>query len=259
MMGFKAIFKKQMKVFAQSPEVLIQFAIFPFLAFIITVLIDFEAMGAGMEELPGMSVELAVMISEMMAGNMPNMVTMQATLFAGMALIPAVAGFIAEDIEKKRLRFLMMAGVKPASYLLGVGIAVAIIAFVSTVAFAFIGEFSGVDFWIFTGAMMSGVAGSIMLGATIGILTKNQQAATALAMPAALVFGFLPMIAQFADGLARWLHPLYTQQLNVVADRLNGISVDTQLWQSFAIMWVNVLVLGILFAVVYRAKGVRDL
>jgi len=258
MMGFKAIFKKQIKVFAKSPEVLIQFAIFPFLAYIITVLIDFEAMAAGMEALDGMTEELGNMIQEMMAGTMPNMVTMQAVLFAGMALIPTVAGFISEDIEKKRLRFLMMAGVRPAPYLLGVGSVVAIVAFVSTVAFALVGEFGGVDFWIFTGAMMSGVAGSIMLGATIGILTKNQQTSTALAMPAALVFGFLPMMAQFSDSLARWLQPLYTQQLNVIADRLNGLPVDMELWQSFAIMWANVIVLGVLFTVVYRAKGIKD-
>jgi len=258
MMGYKAIFKKQTKVFAKSPEVLIQFAIFPFIAFIITILIDFEAMTEGMEALEGMSAELADMIWEMMSGTMPNMVTMQAVLFAGMALIPTVAGFIAEDIEKKRLHFLMMAGVKPAPYLLGIGLVVAIVAFVSTVAFALIGQFGGADYWVFTGAMMTGVAGSIMLGATIGIFTKNQQSATALAMPAALVVGLLPMIAQFSDGLARWLQPLYTQQLNVVADRLNGLPVGMELWQSFAIMWGNVIVLGVLFAVVYRAKGVKD-
>jgi len=254
MMGFKAIFKKQAKIFLKNPAVLIQFAIFPLLAFLINILIDFDAMTEGMEYIEGMSYEIASALQEMMAGSIPNMTTMQATMFAGMALIPVVAGFIAEDIEKKSLRFLMMAGVKPAPYLLGIGSVVFMVAFLSTIAFAFIGGFSGTDFWVFVGAMMSGVAGSIMLGATIGILTKNQQSATALAMPAAMVFGFGPMIAQFSDNIANRLHYLYTQQLNVVADSLNGISTDTTLWQSFVIMWANVAVLGILFAVIYRAK-----
>ena len=251
MNSFKAIFKKQLKVFKTNPAVLIQFAIFPFIAFLVNILIDFEAMTEGFEEIEGMSPELVQILLETMNGTMPNMTTMQATIFAGMALIPVVAGFISEDIERRSLRFLMMAGVKPASYLLGIGCAVFVVAFFSAVAFGIIGGFGGTDFLIFVAAMMSGVAGSIMLGAAIGILTKNQQTATALSMPAAMLFGFGPMIAQFSDGIARWLHPIYTQQLNIVADVLNGNS-DALLWESFAIMWANVIVLGVLFALSMR-------
>ena len=258
MMGFKAIFKKQAKIFLSNPAVLIQFAIFPFLAFIINILIDFEGMAEGIEYVDGLTQEMVTFILDMMTGTMPNMTTMQATMFAGMALIPVVAGFIAEDIERKSLRFLMMAGVKPSPYLLGIGGVVMLVSFFTTIAFAFIGEFSGTDFWIFTAAMMSGVAGSIMLGATIGILTKNQQTATALAMPVALIFGFGPMLAQFNERIAEWLSILYTQQLNVVADYLNMVSTDTPLWQSFTIMWANVAVLGILFAIVYRSRGLKE-
>jgi ABC-2 type transport system permease protein len=175
-----------------------------------------------------------------------------------MALLPVAAGFIAEDIERKSLRFLMMAGVKPAPYLLGVGGVLYLISLLTSVAFALVGSYGGLDFLIFVTAMMSGIAGSIVLGATIGILTKNQQAATALSMPAALIIGFGPLLAQFNEGIANALRFLYTQQLNVVADRLNGLAVNTPLWQSFVIMWGNVAVLGILFAIVYAKKGIKD-
>jgi len=256
-MGYKAIFKKQTKLIIKNPTILVSFALFPAVAFLISLFIDFDSMTAGMEYLDGMSYEMVVTIRTMMEGTMPNLTTMMANMFAGMALIPVVAGFIAEDIEKKSLRFLMMAGVKPMPYLLGVGNVVFVAAFFSTIAFAFIGGFYGVNFWIFIGAMMSGVAGSIVLGATIGILAKNQQAASSLAMPAAMLFGVGPMIAQFNDTVANGLRFIYTQQLNVVADYLNGVSADIPLWQSFAIMWANVLVLGVLFAVVYKAKGLK--
>lgn len=258
MMGFNAILTKQMKVFKTNPAVLIQFAIFPLLALLMRVLVPVDAMTEGFEEVAGMSVELANTLRGMMVNAMPNLVTMQATMFAGMALIPVMAGFIAEDIEKKSLRFLTMAGVKPTAYLLGIGLVVLFFGLLSSVAFSLIAGFGGMDFIIFTGAMVSSVAGSLVLGATIGILMKNQQMATALAMPAALVFGFGPMIAQFSDGLARVMHPIYTQQLNVVADRLNGLPVGTEVWQSFAIMWANVLVLAVLFALAYRKKGIKE-
>jgi len=258
MNSFKAVFKKQLKDFIKNPAVLIQFAIFPLLAFVINIILDFESMADSMMYIEGMTEEIAAAMAYAMNDNMPNMTTMQATMFAGMALIPVVAGFIAEDIERKSLRFLMMAGVKPAPYLLGIGGVVFLISFFTSVAFGLVGGFGGLDFFVFVAAMMSGIAGSIVLGATIGILTKNHQAATALAMPVALIFGFGPMLAQFNDNIASALRFLYTQQLNIVADYLNGVAVETPLRQSFMIMWVNVAVLGFLFAAVYAKKGLKD-
>ncbi|MCL2619423.1 MAG: ABC transporter permease [Defluviitaleaceae bacterium] len=240
MNNVKAIFKKQAKGILRNPESLIQFLIFPLVAFAMTAILNFDE----------------YYFTEEMLASMPNMVTMMATAFAGMALIPMVASIIAEDIEKKSLRFLRMAGMKPAPYLLGVGGVVLVVSMVTSVIFGFISDFSGADFWIFAGGIMSGVAASIVLGATIGILSKGQQSSTALSMPIAMVLGFGPMMAQFNDTVARILHPFYTQQLNVVADYLAGNST-APLWNSFAIMWGNVIVLGIIFALVYAKKGLK--
>ncbi|MCL2842432.1 MAG: ABC transporter permease [Oscillospiraceae bacterium] len=245
MRSLKAVFKKQFKGTVQNPEILIQFIIFPLIAFLMNLMMvtDFEGIPQD--------------IADMLTANMPNMVTMQATIFAGMGLITVMSGIVAEDIEKKSLRFLTMAGVKPPAYLLGVSGVIFVVSFFTSAAFGLIGEFSGLDFWIFTGAMMSGVAGSIVLGATIGILSGGHQSASGLALPVALVLGFGPMMAQFNDTLARILHPFYTQQLNVVANYLTMGGADTPLWHAFAIMWANVAVLGILFAIVYAKKGLK--
>ena len=253
MRSAKAVFKVQLKGIAKTPEILIQFIMFPLIALLINTLIstfdiDFE----------GIPVDIATEIGNIMMANMPNMVTMQATIFAGMGLIMVISGLVAENIEKKTLRFLMMAGVKPASYLLGISGVILFASLFSSVAFSLIGEFSGVDFWIFTAAMMSAVVGSIILGATIGIITKNQQSASGLSLPAAVIFGFIPMIAQFNENIARYFHPIYTQQLNVIATTINSGVAETPLWQSFVIIWANVAVLGILFAVVYKRKGLSE-
>jgi len=249
MSSTKAIFKKQFKGSVKNPETLIQFMIFPIMALIMGVMtnIDFEGYDMPQE------------IIDAMIANMPNLATMMATMFAGMALIPTVAGIIAEDIEKKSLRFLIMAGVKPSAYLIGVGSVIFLVSVLTSAAFGLIAGFGGVSFLIFVVSMLSGVAASIVIGATIGILTKNQQAATALSMPIAMVLGFGPMMAQFNDTAARVLHIFYTQQLNVVADMLNNVpGVTTPIWQSIAIIWANVAVVGILFVIVFRRKGVRD-
>ncbi|MCL1863701.1 MAG: ABC transporter permease [Defluviitaleaceae bacterium] len=239
MRPLKALFKKQFKDTIKNPAILIQFIIFPIIAFVIDHLVT---------NMYG--------ITEEALANMPNQVTMQAGIFAGMGLIMVPMGIIAEDMDKKSLRFLSMAGVRPMSYLMGVNGVMLAAALCTAIAFTLIGGFSGTDFWIFLAAMMSGSIASIILGSTFGLLAGNQQSASALAFPAAIVIGFGPMMAQFNDDIARVMHVVYTQHFNVIAEYLNfGIS-DAPLWHSFAIMWANTAVLLILFALAYRSKGI---
>jgi ABC-2 type transport system permease protein len=228
MRSVKAIFKKQLKDTYRNMIVLVQFFLFPLVAFVMT--------------------EMVAKTDE----NIPNtmFVTMMAAIFAGMGLIPLVAGIIAEDRERKSLRFLVMAGVKPPAYLLGVGGVMLSVSVIPALAFSFIAEYRGAEFWLFSAVIMSGVAASILIGATIGILSKNQQAATGLSMPIAMVLGFGPMIAPFNDTVARIFRPTYTMQFTVVVE-----STYTHAWQPFAIIWANVAVMAILFVAVYGTNG----
>ncbi|MCL2169613.1 MAG: ABC transporter permease [Defluviitaleaceae bacterium] len=242
MRNINAVFYKQLRDTLKNPFTLSQFIMYPMMAFIMSVMAvpNFEGVPED--------------IMSMIADNMPNMVTMMATIFAGMGLITIIPGIITEDTEKKSLRFMTMAGVKPLSYLIGVSGVMFFVSIFTSVAFSLIGGFTGLDFWIFTAAMMSSVAGSIVLGAIIGVLSGAHQAAQGLALPAALILGFGPMIAQFNDTLARILHIFYTQQLNIIADHLTMGGADTPLWQSFGIMWANVAVLSLLFVLVFKKK-----
>ena len=246
MSSVKAVFKKQFKGTVNNPEILMQFIIYPLLALVLNLLVvtDFE----------GIPYEIAAMLTE----NMPNMVTMQATIFVGMGIITVMGGIVAADIEKKSIRFLMMAGVKPGAYLLGVSGVILLVSIGTSAAFSLIGEFSGTDFWIFTAAMMSATVCSVILGATIGIITKNQQSASAISLPLAAVLAFGPMMAQFNDVAARFLHPVYTQHLNVIAAYLKTGGNDMILWQSFAIILANAVLLSILFAIAYTKKGMKN-
>ena len=238
MSGVKAIFKKQVKDTYKNMVVLVQFLLFPLVAFIMT-----ELIARGDDTIP----------NTMFA-------TMMAAIFAGMGLIPMIAGIIAEDRERKSLRFLVMAGVKPSAYLVGIGSVILLVSLVPAVAFSFTADFSGQDFWVFVAVIMSGVSASILIGATIGIVSENQQAATGLSMPVAMILGFGPMIAQFNDTAAQIFHVFYTQQFNIVADSLvvtGGYQADTSLWQSFGIMWANVAVMLVLFIFFYKKRGLQ--
>ena len=60
------------------------------------------------------------------------------------------------------------------------------------------------------------------------------------------------------DNIARFLHVVYTQQLNIVADHLTIGGMDIPLWHSFGIMWANVVVLGLLFVLAFKKKWVMQ-
>lgn len=265
MKKLRAVLLKQFKDTLKNPATLIQFIIYPLLAFGLSQFVDFDAMFKNMENLivvKGMSaeqVEQALSQAKAVAaGVMPNMTTMQATIFAGMGLIPVVAGIIAEDREKKSVRFLMMAGVKSPAYLIGVSGIILFLSFLTSVAFSIIGGYSGSDFWIFLASMMSGVSASIVLGATIGMFAGNQQTATGLAMPLGIILGIGPIMAQFSEGMKQGLRFFYTQQLNVIADNLALENPETSLGSSFGIIWMNIAVLFVLFMLVYAKKGLKE-
>jgi len=226
----RAIFTKQAQDMFKTPSQLIMFLIFPLVAFAMTELVSKSNPDIG-----------------------PNMfVTMMASISAGMALIPSVAGVIAEDIERKSLRFLMMAGVKPYQYLLGTGGYFLAAAVVTSLLFSAIGQFSAEERIKFFIILLCGTAASIVLGAAIGVVSKNQQATASLAMPVSAIIGFLPMVAQFNGGVAKFSSFLYTQQINVV---VNDFSAD--IVKPLLVVAANICVFVVLFAAAYTKKGLK--
>lgn len=231
MSSVKAIFVKQAKDIFRNPMILIEFIIFPIVAWVMTELVAKPS------------------------PDIPNhmFISMMAPIFAGMALITVMAASISEDLERKSLRFLVMAGVKPHQYLIGSGGFVLLCGMVITAWFALMGGFTSSEFGKFFAVMFMGVASSILLGASIGMLSKNTQSATAIAMPFALILGFTPMISQFNEGVGRVASVLYTQQLNVI---VNDFSAN--FGRAMIVMAANIAVLLAVFIIAYRKKGLRN-
>jgi len=141
MKSVNAIFIKQAKDMRKNISVLIMFVIFPVVAFVMT-----EFVARGNPDIPDS------MFTSMMAG-----------IFLGMGLIQSACGVIAEDKEKNSLRFLVIAGVKPSAYLLGIGGVIFMASLLTSLAFAFIGGFLESEFAAFMAVMISGSIASIIL------------------------------------------------------------------------------------------------
>lgn len=230
MRSIKAIFVKQAKDIFRNPMMMVMFIIFPVVALIFT-----ELVAKPDEELPN------------------NMfINMMAAIFAGMALITSMAGVIAEDMERKSLRFLVMAGVKPHEYLLGTSGFILLAGLVVSVIFTLMGDFNAEESMKFCIILGLSVGASVMLGATLGIMSKNQQAATAIGMPVAMIIGFTPMLAAFNETVEKVASVLYTQQLNVI---VNDFSANFS--RALLVIGINIAVLLILFIIAYSKRGLK--
>lgn len=223
----RAVFMKQLKDTLKNKATLIQFVMFPLLAFILT-----EAIAKGQPNLPNNY--FVIMFSTMYAGFVP-MVTM--------------SSIISEEKETHTLRVLMMANVKPWQYLMGTGGYVFLLSVLGAGVFGFIGGYVGWEFARFMAVMMCGVLASLLLGAAVGILSKNQMTSVAIVMPVAMVAAFMPMISMFNERFEAVAQVLYTQQISYM---VSDISVANMTLTRFLIIGINMLVFVVLFVVAYK-------
>ena len=181
-------------------------------------------------------------------------VTLFATMYVGMAPMTSIASIISEEKEHNTLRVLLMSNVKPTEYLLGVGIYIFGICSVGALTFGLIGGFWGAELIRFVLVLMVGIITSILIGAAIGMMGKNQMGATSIAIPVMMVFSFLPMISMFNESIGRFSKFIYTQQINYL---VSDLSVGNFNWDRFAVIGGNMLIYLGIFVYAYRKKGLE--
>ena len=243
----KSIFIKQVDDFLKNPSVTMVFILFPLLAWVLT---RFMSTGE-----PGEAFFQIVGIAMMSVASMP---------------ISAITIYIAEDVETHSLRFLVMAGVKPIHYLTGLALFSLLLSGVVMVAFAFIGQLESFDIPMFLGITMIGCVASLILGAILGLLSKNVQQASVYTTVFGMGLGFIPFISVFNPGLVSYTFFLYTQQIFIVlmymalgrgpeaaANIYEMTGLNFSVTGSIIITAANIVVLLILFAIMYKRKGLR--
>lgn len=228
MRNVAAIFQKQIKDTFKNKEILIQFVMFPLMALIMEKLIH-------VEELP------------------PNyFVNMFASMFVGMAPLVSIAAVISEEKEKNTLRVLMMSGVKPAEYLLGVGSYIWIACMAGALVMGMTGNYKGRELVVFLMVMGVGILASMLIGAAIGTLSRNQMMATSLMVPVMMVFAFLPMIASFNDNIKKIARIAYSEQIGILIGRVGEFQVG---FENVFVILGNMMIAVLVFRYAYRRCG----
>jgi ABC-2 type transport system permease protein len=234
-----AIFTKQLNDALKNPTVTMTFLMLPLLAFL---MVRFGFMDAT-DDVP------------VFAG-----VATFAAMGAAIMPITAMTSYISEDIETRSLRFLVMAGVKPTQYLLGISSFIILLSFLSMLAFGFAGELSGSDLILFLSAAISGILPSTALGALLGIVSKNVQQGMTLGSIFGILLGLVPMFAMVNDTIMNISNYLFSQQVsNIFMYIAMGppTHFDWSLTHAFVIIGANFLVFAILFFVIYKKRGMN--
>ncbi|MCL2573449.1 MAG: ABC transporter permease [Defluviitaleaceae bacterium] len=239
MRAISAIFNKQVSDFPKNISVAFLYVMYPVLAAVMTFF-----MGGEMED-GGVGAGFFTVVFAMM--------------FVGSTPMISVANTIAEDNEYKSLRFLVMAGVKPHQYMLGLGTFVMIFSLFPIVVFGIIGGFAPEVYLTFIPIALLGCTTSVILGGVVGIFSKNVQQCAAIYTPLMLVLGFMPFLATFNETMMNISQVLFTHQIFLIFSYVSeGLVLGNfTMTSAMAIIGANVLVFAVLFVVAYKKKGLK--
>ena len=225
-----AVFLKQINETFKNKTILIQFVLFPAFALIM---------------------ENAIKLQDM-----PEhfFVKLFSVMFVGMAPLTCMSSILSEEKEKNTLRALLMSNVKPVQYLLGVGSYLWLMCMAGSVVFALCGQYRGKELVAFLLIMAAGILLSILVGAAIGVFSRNQMTATSITIPVMMVFSFLPMIATFNEKIAKFAKITYSQQISMVINNINDVTIEME---NVVILLANMLVAIVLFLLAFYRKGLE--
>jgi len=219
----EAVFIKQVKDVRKDIQVLTLFFVYPLIAFIMCGSILIEGAESSF------------------------FITIFSTMHSIFTPIVVTAAIIAEEKEKNTLRVLMLSGVRPMEYLLSIGGFVLIGTLITSSLFVGIGNYSPSEAGRFLGAMAVGSTISIIMGMTIGAYAPNMMAANGLAVPIAMCFAFLPMLASFNEKVEQVARFTYSQQISQIIEH-NSIKS----FMSIGIILVNSILIFVAFIVIFK-------
>ena len=221
----RAILWKQLKDSFKNKTVLIQFLLFP----IMTVIM-----------------ENAINIPDMPEHFFANLF---AIMYIGMAPLTSIASIISEEKEKNTLRVLQMSNVKSFEYLIGNAIYILFICMLGSLVIGLSGGYIGQELLYFMLVMLLGHIISIIVGATIGVISKNQMMATSITVPVMMIFSFLPMLSNFNDSIRNVAKYIFSEQLYLLLNDIKQIEITTE---SGIILEINLLIIIIAFIINYK-------
>ena len=108
------------------------------------------------------------------------------------------------------------------------------------------------DRMMFLFVMAVGIIVSLLIGAAIGVGSRNQMAATSVTVPVMIVFSFLPMISVFNEAIAKVAKYTYSEQVRIMISAVGSGQAESG---NLLVIAGNMIVFGGLFWMLYRKEG----
>ncbi|MGY3778031.1 ABC transporter permease [Isobaculum melis] len=158
---------------------------------------------------------------------------------------------LAEEKEKHTLRVLMTSGVKPVDYLLGSLLATGLVNILGCLFILVTVNATFINIFYYLVGVVFSLIPSLIYGAVIGIICKNQMSTGLLTIPFGLPLMLVPMLSSLNSTLGKINDYLFTGQL---MNFLNKLMLGEQPFtvQFFLVTIVTSIVLGIVFMIFYR-------
>lgn len=225
-----AVWKKQMRDTLKNKTVLMQFVLFPIIAFIMNQAVQIEGMPENF------------------------FVNLFAAMYIGMAPLASMAAVISEEKESNTLRVLRMSNVKAWEYLTGVGSYIWLMCMAGAAAFCAIGRYQSQEAAAFLMIMAAGILASLLIGAAIGVASRTQMMATSMMVPVMMIFSFLPMLSIFNSTIAKIAKYTYSEQVSILLRQVGHMEIQAE--NVWLIAGNMLLALGI-FGLAYRKCGLE--
>lgn len=222
-----AILVKQLKETFKNKSVLIQFVMFPVIAVVLTSSVNNNMVPA------------------------EYFVILFASMYVGMTPIIVLSSIMSEEKETGSLSMLIMSNVKPIEYILGISIYVIVCCIIGLLIMGVVGGYQGMQLIYFVAICSLGMVVSIFIGSVIGMISKNQMAASSLSVPAMLICSFVPMLSMFNESIKKWCGFLYTQQIN---ELLTQLPLTNFPFQAILIILVNLFVLLVIYIYLFQKR-----
>ncbi|WP_026508251.1 ABC transporter permease [Butyrivibrio sp. MC2013] len=226
LINVRAIFIKECKDAIKNKSIIFMLVMFPVFTYLFYEIVD----------------------KETIAYVLPNFITMHLI----MSPILCMASILGEEKEKGTLRVLLYANVTSLEYVVGIGIFVLGIIWSSSLLYIPVLRFDINQLLLFLGVSFWVSLCSMIIGAVIGTIVKNQISVGPYAAPVAIALGMMPMLAMINGSVMKVSRFFYSQIVfNIVSNpdyHLTKVDIIVSL--------INLSSMLVIFAISYRKNDV---
>lgn len=167
----------------------------------------------------------------------------------------AMAMLISEEKEKNTLRTLMLSTVSPMEFLLGKAIVMWLLVNLTNIGIFFTlhTPIKYLLHYAINAILLSIIM--ILVGAVVGILSKNLMSAGTNSMPILLLFYMIPSIAKVKENIKpiAYLFPTYHSE-ELIDQLLHNDNIYQSGYQHYSVLLIWIIIATITFSVIYKHR-----